>query len=117
MAKTAIMRDYIVRFATAESYEMGGRKYWQVTLSDWLSGTKHPVTACSFTDLERQVRELAAKEKRHVSPAINLADRKARKPAGFDQFCKSLYVIEYVPVEPEPALVEAVPAGWAEVTA
>jgi hypothetical protein len=102
------MRDYIIRFADAESYEMGGNKYWQISISDWLNADKHPVTACSWLDLGTQVRALAVAEGRHVSPSIQLADRKARKPAGFDTFTRSMHVIEYVPVEP-------VPAGWTDV--
>jgi hypothetical protein len=107
------MRDYIIRFADAESYERGGNKYWQISICDWMRSDKHAVTACSFLDLEAQVRALAVKEGRSVAPSIQLADRKARKPAGFDTFTRSMHVIEYVPVE-TPAVITA---GWTEVEA
>lgn len=98
-------RDYRVRFAKADSYEMAGQQYWQIAISDWMRDAGTVVSAASFLDLEKEVRSLAKAQRRSVSPSIQLNDRKARKPAGFDAFCKSLHVIEYVP------------EGWAQIEA
>jgi hypothetical protein len=107
MAKTAITRDYTIRFAGAEPYSMGDNKYWQISVTDWFDADKHSVSADTFVDLDRQVRALAAAEGRHVSPSIQLAGKQARKPAGFDHFCRGLHVIEFVP--------PVAPEGWADV--
>ncbi len=71
------------------------------------------VQASNLKDLERQVRELAQAYGQTCAPMIRLKDRKARKPAGFEKWCNSIDIIDYV----APAHVETVPEGWQFIAA
>lgn len=85
---------YIVSLAPAEKTAFG----FTACISTMLEGTKHTVTASTLPDLERQVRTLAAAFGQSCSPYVRLADRKARKPAGFEAWTnrREIQFIEFV---------------------
>jgi hypothetical protein len=87
MAKT---RDYLVSFSPAQRTAHG----FTANLSLLGGGENHTVTADSFPSLESRVRELARQFGQTCAPYIRLKDRKERKPAGFDDFCDRLRLID-----------------------
>jgi spore germination protein YaaH len=116
------MRDYLVTFYPAERSDRG---YYTVTFDFGERTVRHPVTASSLAALEARVRELAHEYGRTCSPSVSLAGKTDRKPAGFDKWCKTIDIIEYVPTLPagtvrvtESLVAEPMyPAGWTEVDA
>jgi hypothetical protein len=96
MAKS---NTYLVSFSPAERrrggfivrFTIGGK-----------SDTNHRVEASSLATLEAEVRRLAREYGQTCSPYVRLADRKARKPAGFDAWVDTMKIID---VEPAPGAV------------
>jgi hypothetical protein len=86
---------YVVSFAPAQKVPGG----FQANVSTMLEGVKHSVTASTLTDLESQVRTLARAYGQSCCPYVRLADRKARKPAGFEAWGnrREIQFIEFVP--------------------
>lgn len=91
MAKTI---TYTVAFCTAKRTVGELFTSLELNLSDLMNAKRNTVEAAGFADLEAKVRALAAQFGRNCHASIRLADRKARKPAGFDAFCKTLDFIE-----------------------
>jgi hypothetical protein len=89
----AKLRDYIVSFSPAERHAHG----FMVKMSLMTGGTDHAVSAASFTDLEREVRRLAAEFGQTCAPYVRLKDRKERSPAGFDKWRDTVRIIDFVP--------------------
>lgn len=97
----AKIHNYIVSFNPAEKTDYG----FTVTFEMSKPNVNHRVSADNFVALEAEVRRLAHEYGRTCSPYVRLADRNARKPAGFDKWSGALKVIEYVapPAESEAA--------------
>lgn len=81
-------RTYCVSFSPATRTDMG------FTCAIDLRATVHTVTAGPLLELEAHVRQLAREFGQTCCPVIRMADRKARKPAGFDAFCRRLVIID-----------------------
>lgn len=89
MAKS---QTYVVSFSPATRTDYGfttdldiGGKY-----------PRHKIDAATLPALEAEIRRLAAEFGQTCTAFINLADRKARKPAGFDAWRSKLQVIDVV---------------------
>lgn len=89
----ATARNYVVSFSPAERTAHGFR----VSMSLMIGNTKHEITAASFTDLETQVRKLAAEFGQTCKPYIRLKNERERKPNGFDAFTEKLRIIDFAP--------------------
>jgi hypothetical protein len=87
---------YLVSFCPAKR-EVGAHFIsLQMNLSDLMNAPKHTIEAAGFADLERQIRSLAADFGQNCHASIQMADRRARKPSGFDAWRESMDFIDYV---------------------
>jgi hypothetical protein len=87
MAKT---RTYIVSFNRAERTDRG---FYRVSFDIGKPNVNHQVTCHNFTQLEDEVRHLAAEFGLPCSSYIRLP-KGERNPPGFDKFCKTLNIID-----------------------
>lgn len=84
-------RNYIVSFNRAEKTSHGS---FRVSFDIGKPNVNHAVSADSFKTLEAEVRRLAQAYGQTCSPYVRLADKKERKPAGFDAWYRTLNIIE-----------------------
>jgi len=90
----AKVQEYLVSFSPAERTSCGA---YSVEISTMTRGVAHTVLASTFEGAETEIRRLAREYGRTCSPFIRLKDKKARKPAGFDNWKSSLNYIDFVP--------------------
>lgn len=95
MAKS---HTYLVSFSPAER----GDGYHLIRFTVGATSATHEITASSFDELKREVYRLAGRYGRTCSPFIRMKGG-ARKPAGFDQWRKTVNIIEV----PSNAEIEA----------
>ena len=92
MAKS---RKYFVSFSPAE--RVGGGVI-TIKISQTIGANKYEVEASSLPELETKVRELAREIRQTCSPYVRVPLGE-RKPAGFDSWCNSMKVIDFMPDE------------------
>lgn len=90
------INTFLVSFSPAERTSHGFRAEIGLMASNLRNAKEVP--ASNLPDLEKEVRRLAAEYGQTCAPMIRLKDRKVRKPAGFDRWCNTIQIIDFVPV-------------------
>lgn len=88
------IHTYLVSFSPAERTSHGFTA--EIGLMAYNLKNAKEVQATNLKDLERSVRELAHEYGQTCAPMVRLKDRKARKPAGFEAWCSTIQIIDYV---------------------
>ena len=85
-------QTYLVSFSPATRVAGG----FQTGVSTLVGGTKHEVSAAGLDALEAEVRRLAVEFGQTCAPYVRLKDSCARKPRGFDAWCRTIQCIDFI---------------------